>query len=930
MTFRPTTATNEAIAQRVHNVVRDDRRKTIKEIAAEVGISVGSVHDVLHKHLNMHYVSQKLVPKMLSAEQKETRMTLAGDMISIADEDGDFLNKIIAGDETWCYLYDPVPKRQSSEWKSKTSPRKQQFPRDTSKGKVMLEVFFDSQGLIHHEFIPEGRTVTKELYVEILRRFRDAVRRKRPEKYNITAFDHPPYSPDLSPPDYFLFLRLKSHLKGRRFNAEELQKLQMIQANLDAHGPWDVTRLSRKHILPENEHFSSDAELHTSAANHCIDSENSVKNHDVKFKSSFMNITNTDDSTVCFNHDTEYEVYSLNTKVGTEATSPDNIQSEVSRLANIEMEATCIGSNDSCATSADGIQFEITYLENVKQFDSSYSDNYQPKVICIDDTNLEGASLNNIEYQTISSDNIKHQEISTDNIEPQVISTVNIESQAAPLDNIESQETTLDNIDPQGTSTDNTDSQVTSTDNIESQVASSLDNIEPQAPPFKNVKYWVTSLDNIEFQAIASDNIEPWVTPLHNVELKATLSENIGSRITPLDNIESQVDKIEPEETSVDNIEHQATSVDNIQAQATSLGNTEYQPTTLGNIEPQEIFLGNIDLQETFLSNIGSQATSLNNIEPQPTSADNIGPQATSLDNIEPQPTSVDNIDTQATSLDNIDPQATSLDNIEVQKISVDNIEYQETLLDHIETQAASTDNIESLSIFSDDIFGHETTILSTSRNIEIEANSINENIEPEAHSLSNDAICCAKPDIAEHLIKSDTTQNDELQSKIIQKNLFVVSKAIPLGYCVEVGNIVNHSESDDTFVQEGQDDPCDDTGIGHDTWMDKEMDHDNIKKSTVTNIQPCETMQDNNFDHCGSAECQVKDSSVTSTNISGGMRILEKKFDITLKRSVFQGSPTKDVSTEESPKKDKKKKKGLRTPSFLKKKKEKKKIAEA
>ncbi|KAJ4449017.1 hypothetical protein ANN_00411, partial [Periplaneta americana] len=180
---RPTTATNEAIAQRVHNVVRDDRRKTIKEIAAEVGISVGSVHDVLHKHLNMHYVSQKLVPKMLSAEQKETRMTLAGDMISIADEDGDFLNKIIAGDETWCYLYDPVPKRQSSEWKSKTSPRKQKFPRDTSKGKVMLEVFFDSQGLIHHEFIPEGRTVTKELYVEILRRFRDVVRRKRPEKW---------------------------------------------------------------------------------------------------------------------------------------------------------------------------------------------------------------------------------------------------------------------------------------------------------------------------------------------------------------------------------------------------------------------------------------------------------------------------------------------------------------------------------------------------------------------------------------------------------------------------------------------------------------------------------------------------------------------------------------------------------------------------
>ncbi|KAJ4441163.1 hypothetical protein ANN_11014 [Periplaneta americana] len=102
-----------------------------------------------------------------------------------------------------------------------------------SKNYVQLNYY----GLMHHEFIPEGRTVTKELYVETLRRLWDAVRRKRPEKWvennwflmhdnapahraiivknflarhNITALDHPPYSPDLSPPDYFLFPRLKS------------------------------------------------------------------------------------------------------------------------------------------------------------------------------------------------------------------------------------------------------------------------------------------------------------------------------------------------------------------------------------------------------------------------------------------------------------------------------------------------------------------------------------------------------------------------------------------------------------------------------------------------------------------------------------------------------------------------------------------------
>ncbi|KAJ4451209.1 hypothetical protein ANN_02669 [Periplaneta americana] len=122
------------------------------------------------------------------------------------------------------------------------------FMPDRLRAVIEADVFFDSQGLMHHEFIPEGQYCNERIYVETLRRLWDAVRRKRPEKWvennwflmhdnapahraiivknflarhNITALDHSPYSP-VSPPDYFLFPRLKSHLKGRRFNAEEV------------------------------------------------------------------------------------------------------------------------------------------------------------------------------------------------------------------------------------------------------------------------------------------------------------------------------------------------------------------------------------------------------------------------------------------------------------------------------------------------------------------------------------------------------------------------------------------------------------------------------------------------------------------------------------------------------------------------------------
>jgi hypothetical protein len=45
----------------------------------------------------------------------------------------------------------------------------------------MLELFFDSSGIAHMEFIPEAATVNKQRCKESLRRLHSAVRRKRLE-----------------------------------------------------------------------------------------------------------------------------------------------------------------------------------------------------------------------------------------------------------------------------------------------------------------------------------------------------------------------------------------------------------------------------------------------------------------------------------------------------------------------------------------------------------------------------------------------------------------------------------------------------------------------------------------------------------------------------------------------------------------------------
>jgi hypothetical protein len=45
---------------------------------------------------------------------------------------------------------------------------------------VMLTVFFDHEGIIHHEYTPGGQTVNKEYYIKVLCQLCDAVQCKRP------------------------------------------------------------------------------------------------------------------------------------------------------------------------------------------------------------------------------------------------------------------------------------------------------------------------------------------------------------------------------------------------------------------------------------------------------------------------------------------------------------------------------------------------------------------------------------------------------------------------------------------------------------------------------------------------------------------------------------------------------------------------------
>ena len=90
-----------------------------------------------------------------------------------------FLHKVITGDESWVFDYDPETKWQSEEWHTKSSPRPKKARMSRSRVKTMIIVFFDSRGIVHKEFVPPEQTVNCAFYKDVLERLLKRVQQVR-------------------------------------------------------------------------------------------------------------------------------------------------------------------------------------------------------------------------------------------------------------------------------------------------------------------------------------------------------------------------------------------------------------------------------------------------------------------------------------------------------------------------------------------------------------------------------------------------------------------------------------------------------------------------------------------------------------------------------------------------------------------------------
>ena len=85
-------------------------------------------------------IAAQFVPKVMREEQMERRVTVAMELREKFFQELEFLKKIVTGDTTWAYLFDPETKQQSSQWKLLGSPRPKKARRSWSTKNVMLHV----------------------------------------------------------------------------------------------------------------------------------------------------------------------------------------------------------------------------------------------------------------------------------------------------------------------------------------------------------------------------------------------------------------------------------------------------------------------------------------------------------------------------------------------------------------------------------------------------------------------------------------------------------------------------------------------------------------------------------------------------------------------------------------------------------------------
>ncbi|CAF2057187.1 unnamed protein product [Rotaria magnacalcarata] len=220
--------------------LEDEPSSNTRDLTDKLGVAQRTVVNYLHK-FDFVYKKPRQDPYELTEAQAIRRVEVCRQLLD-NPLNNRFWKRIVTCDEKWVFL---VNRNRSRRW----IPRDQNPPSvarpDHFAKKVMLCVWWNVDGVVHFELVPDGRAVDAELYSEqlervcniLMQRYPTLIRQERAllqhdnapahrtnltkeklgELDGIEVLLHPAYSRELAPSDYGLFRSMVDFFRGRRF-----------------------------------------------------------------------------------------------------------------------------------------------------------------------------------------------------------------------------------------------------------------------------------------------------------------------------------------------------------------------------------------------------------------------------------------------------------------------------------------------------------------------------------------------------------------------------------------------------------------------------------------------------------------------------------------------------------------------------------------
>ena len=201
-------------------------------------------------HLYLRKIASRWIPHQLATAQKAKRVSFCQKNLAKFNESKWRLCDIFTGDESWIYLRQVGRKQSNLSWVGVEESPRTVVRRGQFEPKCMLTVMFKSTGPLLIHCLDKGETISAQSYIEYcLKPVVSAIEKQRPtsgtknmkilhdnakphvakvvQEYlnneGIAIIDHPPYSPDLAPCDFWLFSKIKQHLTDHK-DVQSLKK----------------------------------------------------------------------------------------------------------------------------------------------------------------------------------------------------------------------------------------------------------------------------------------------------------------------------------------------------------------------------------------------------------------------------------------------------------------------------------------------------------------------------------------------------------------------------------------------------------------------------------------------------------------------------------------------------------------------------------